>query len=86
MYVSRQYEVERDEERKRERRKTTYQTPVMQIRIYTGDLRGLICGGFRGPGPSRRRPRAGDAAPDQQLIQNYIQSTDPGGLRVDVFF
>lgn len=35
-------------EKERERSKTTYQTPVMQIRIYTGDLRSIISGGLQG--------------------------------------
>lgn len=44
MYANNTRDVEMSTEKEREKSKTTYQTPVMQIRIYTGDLRSIISG------------------------------------------
>lgn len=63
-------------ERERERSKTTYQTPVMQIRIYTGDLRSINSGRFRAM-PSCRSPCPRDATPNKSSNQKYTQSADP---------
>jgi len=70
---------EREREREREGSGTTYQTPVMQVRIYTGDLRSIISGGLPGPRLLSRRhaPFPGDTTPKKSSIQKDTPSADP---------
>lgn len=62
-------------QRKTERtRENTYQTPVMQIRIYTGDLRSIISAGLWERCPSCHSPRG---MSNKSSIQKCTQSREP---------